>query len=228
MIIPAYNEEKYLPSALACLSRQTIHEYELVVVDNNSTDKTVAIAKEYGAKVVHERQQGYVYALNAGLQVARGDVIAVIDADTQALPDWLETIAGLFSDPHVVAATGAIKTSKAFSLKSAGVDRSYSLFLRCNFAIGKPHLTGFNFAVRRETLIKAGGLDMSFTMSPDVDLGLRMKKYGKVVFSPKMTVFASTRRFHNNALGAFLDYSKSYWYTAWLRKPPPVKQVAVR
>lgn len=228
VVIPAFNEEKYLPHALESLKKQTLYDFELIVVDNNSSDNTATIAKQYNAKVVHEEKQGYVYALNAGLKEAKGEVVAVMDADTLAMPDWLSTIAQLFSDVSIAAATGGIRTSKTFSLKNAFIDWAYALFLQVNFLVGKPHLVGFNFAIRKEILAHVGGLDIHYTMSPDVDLGLRVKKYGRVVFSPKMLVLASTRRFHKNVIQTLLDYAKSYWYAAWLRKPPPVRQVAVR
>ena len=54
VVIPAYNEEKYLPACLEALSRQTFRDFEVVVVDNNSTDRTAEIARSLGARVVHE------------------------------------------------------------------------------------------------------------------------------------------------------------------------------
>lgn len=228
VVIPAYNEEKYLSHALSSLQKQTVRDFELIVVDNNSTDKTKEIAQKYGAKVFTEDQQGYVYALSRGLKEARGDVVAVMDADTKAFPTWIATIQKIFSQSNVVATTGAIRTSETFSLAHVAIDTLYSLFLLVNFFIGKPHLSGFNFAVRRNTLEKAGGMNERFTMSPDVDLGLRMKRYGKVVYARSMVVVCSTRRFEGNALKTFWDYATGYWYAVWLRKPPPVRQVAVR
>jgi glycosyltransferase involved in cell wall biosynthesis len=228
VVIPAYNEEKYLPQALSSLRQQSHKDFELLVVDNNSTDATKDIARKFGATVITEDRQGYVYALSRGLREAKGDVVAVMDADTRAFPSWVATIQKLFVDQEVVAATGAIRTSQLFSLGHFLIDGLYSLFLLLNFCIGKPHLSGFNFAVRREALEKAGGMNVQFTMSPDVDLGLRMKQYGKVVYAHSMVVLCSTRRFEGNALNTFLDYAKGYWYAVWLRKPPPVRQVAVR
>lgn len=228
VVIPAYNEEKYLSYALSSLQKQTLRDFELIVVDNNSTDKTKDIAAHFHAKIITEDHQGYVYALSRGLREATGDVIAVMDADTKAFPSWLATIQKAFADKHVVAATGAIKTSETFSLANFCIDTLYSLFLLINFLIGKPHLSGFNFAVRRNVLEKAGGMNERFTMSPDVDLGLRMKQYGKVVYTHSMVVLCSTRRFEGNAIKTFLDYATGYWYAVWLRKPPPVRQVAVR
>ena len=58
VVIPAFNEEKYLPACLEALKKQTFKNYELIVVDNNSTDKTAQIAKKFGARVVKEKKQG--------------------------------------------------------------------------------------------------------------------------------------------------------------------------
>ena len=65
-------------------------------------------------------------------------------------------------------------------------------------------------------------------MSPDIDLGLRMNKKGKVVLVNDMNVVTSFRRWSNNPLDAFWTYLKGYLWSVWLRRPPPVKQNVIR
>ncbi len=85
IIIPAFNEEAFLPRTLAHLQRSMHNieeEGELIVVDNNSTDKTALIAKEYGADVVFEAINQISRARNAGAGLARGEYLIFLDADT--------------------------------------------------------------------------------------------------------------------------------------------------
>ncbi len=227
VVIPAYNEEKYLPKALESIKKQTISPLEIIVADNNSTDNTASIAKTAGAKVVPVKDQGNVYAMKGGMDAAKGDIIAGVDADTVVASDWLEVIRDVFSDDKVVAVTGGIhiKDKSPFSRIN---DFLYFIFLQVNFWIGLPHLVGFNFAVRRETYHKIGGMNTSYEMSSDVELGLRLKKYGKVVLVKKMQVAPSMRRWEKGFVKTTIQYMRGYIYTALLRKPVPLKQEVVR
>lgn len=230
VVVCAYNEERYLSSCLTGITTQKYpkEKYELVVVDNNSTDKTAEIAKSFGARVVKETRQGNTFAVSRGTKSAIGDIIAMTDADTIVSPDWLKTIEEIFKDQNIVAATGTgdIKTrSRFFNWLS---ETLWETFLKFNYFLGKPHITGFNLVVRRSALEKIGGIDERFTMSPDVDLGLRISKVGKVIFTRKLKVFTSFRRWQDNPFKTFSIYFKSYIYTVWLRKPPPVKQKVIR
>jgi cellulose synthase/poly-beta-1,6-N-acetylglucosamine synthase-like glycosyltransferase len=165
--------------------------------------------------------------MKGGLDAAQGDIIAGVDADTVVSADWLEVINHVFSDEKVVGATGSIAISGKSFFTSIN-NFLYLIFLRVNFWIGIPHLVGFNFAVRRETYHKIGGMNTEYEMSSDVELGLRLKKYGRVVLVKKMRVAPSMRRWEKNGLRTFIQYMRGYIYTALLRKPVPLKQEIVR
>ena len=91
VIVPAYNEEKYLADCLRCLSEQDFNlPYEIVVVDNNSTDQTAQIAESFPkVRLIEEPNQGVVFAKQTGLLAARADIAAVCDADCRPPPNWL-------------------------------------------------------------------------------------------------------------------------------------------
>ncbi len=99
LIIPAYNEEEHLKACLDSVAAQTVMPAEVVVVDNNSTDTTVAIAQNYPfVRVVTESKQGIVYARNAGFDAATQPLLGRIDADSILPIDWLERIADFYDD----------------------------------------------------------------------------------------------------------------------------------
>ena len=84
IIIPAFNEEAYLPSTLDSIQTAAAHsdaEVDIIVVDNNSVDDTAAVARSKGVTVVHEPVQGIARARNAGAGHAEGDVLVFVDAD---------------------------------------------------------------------------------------------------------------------------------------------------
>jgi len=230
VVISAYNEEKALPKCLDAITHQTFprEKYEIVVVDNNSTDKTAEIARSYGARVIKEEKQGNTFAVAKGLKSAQGEIIASTDSDTIVYRNWLEVIYKVFQDKRVVGATGNAFIHSKNSLFNSFAGKFYKYFLKFNFLIGKAHFSGFNFAVRKSVFDQIGGINEKFIMSPDIDLGLRMNKKGKVVLVNDMNVVTSFRRWSNNPLDAFWTYLKGYLWSVWLRRPPPVKQNVIR
>lgn len=230
VVVPAYNEEKYLEHCLEALNAQNLarEKIEIIVVDNNSTDKTATIAQASGAIVVKEEKQGYVHSLKKGMSQAKGEIIAVTDADSRPNFDWLEKIYKALNSGSEIALTGSMEISSSSGFFKKLIGFLYTSFLRLNFLLNKPHLTGFNFAVKKWAYNEVGGLDQRFGMSPDVDLGLRLKVLGKVSFHKEVVVQTSARRWQGNIFGTFFDYAKSYFYTVWLRKPPSLVQEAIR
>jgi peptidoglycan/xylan/chitin deacetylase (PgdA/CDA1 family) len=110
VVIPAYNEELWLERCIRALQRQqTAVPYEIIVVDNNSTDSTAEIAQRLGVRYVFEPRQGLTFARQAGEDAARGEIVAHTDADSEAPPDWIERIAREFQHrPDVAVVSGPI------------------------------------------------------------------------------------------------------------------------
>lgn len=106
VVIPALNEELYLARCLDSLRLQSYRSFEVIVVDNGSTDATAAIARAAGVRVVKAPKRGVCAARQAGTTAARGQFIVSTDADTVFKTDWLSQIASAFTDPEVVAVAG--------------------------------------------------------------------------------------------------------------------------
>ena len=98
IVIPVYNEERHLAACLDAVAAQDLPPFEVIVVDNNSRDGSMAIARRYPfVRVVHAAQQGIVFARNAGFDAARGDIIARIDADIVVPRRWVAHIQQFYS-----------------------------------------------------------------------------------------------------------------------------------
>lgn len=127
VIIPAYNEEKYLPAALSAVYKaiETVPMAgEVVVVDNNSTDRTAAIAAEFGARVVFEPVNQISRSRNTGAKAARGDYLVFVDADTVVTPsllnralDNLDRGSNCCGGGATVALTGSFDGSYRFAVQ---------------------------------------------------------------------------------------------------------------
>lgn len=111
IIIPAYNEERHLPECLDAIANQTVKPDEVIVVDNNSTDKTAEIAKQYDfVTLTQEQEQGLIAARNHGLDLASGELLARIDADAILAPTWVEVAQREFANKEVDTITGPALT----------------------------------------------------------------------------------------------------------------------
>lgn len=228
VVVPAYNEEKEIGKTLTAIRNQTIKDIELIVVDNNSTDKTAEIARSFHAKVIHETIKGAVFAYDAGMKQASGEIVVNIDADSIPEEKWLEKILNNFEKEQIIAVTGTGLVATKHTIRDAIINALFVFFLGFNFFIGKPHINGFNFAVKKEYFLKAGGMNTNFLMSFEVDFGLRLAKFGKIKFDKNLLVTTSTRRWHKGLLKTIFEYTEGYIYTIWLRKPPPFKQTVIR
>ena len=222
VVIPGYNEEKYLPNCLASLKEQDYpkERFEVIVVDNNSTDKTGKIAESYGARLVGlQTHQGVSPARQAGSQAAKGEIIAGTDADTIVSKNWLSTINKYFQDPQVVAITGGAQFYSTGLINNilAGV---FPLLVRLQFFFGKPGLNGFNFAIKKTIFDKIGGFDISLKSAEDVDLGIRVAKEGEVLFAPDLKAATSARRIERSRLGFFWHHIKNIMRFMIFKKDP--------
>ncbi|MDP2720990.1 MAG: glycosyltransferase [bacterium] len=228
VVIPAYNEEKLLSEALEALKKQTFpkEKYEVIVVDNNSTDKTAEIAQDYDAKVLGCQVQGVAAARAAGSQAARGEIIVGTDADTQVAANWLEKIATHFQkDPVLLGLTGPAYLAKTNFLFSQASYFTFDLFQRLNFAISKPTFSGFNYAVRADAYQHVGGINPQLPSAEDIDLSFKLAKIGKVRYFSDVVVYTSPRRIIKDPVGFFRHNLRNYLSMVKGGQPEPFKPI---
>lgn len=197
VVVPAYNEEAYLEHCLNALASQTYpaERYEVVVVDNASTDSTAQIAAAWDARVITEPQKGVAQARQTGFLAARGSVIASTDADTTVSSDWVERIAGRFSTtPDLGGVFGPVYWPDGRPLERWALRYPVSWGLAASNRVGRSLWWGSNFAVQRDVFLAVGGFPTHFGSGEDTDLSLRVSRAALIRYDPALVVYSSNRR----------------------------------
>ncbi|MBX9390021.1 glycosyltransferase [Streptomonospora nanhaiensis] len=220
VIVPAYNEEAVIGRCLEALVTQTVPADEIIVVDNNSSDRTVEVAEqfsEHGVRVVRESKQGAVHARNRGFDEADGDILGRIDADTMVGPEWVGRLAEAFTtDPK---GTPAAVTGPSWFYDIPM--RRFGLFAHRLFChqinrmiSGHPMLWGSNMALSRECWAKVR--DHACTepgLWEDLDLAVHLNRLGlRVRYVDTLRVPVSARRIGATARDLY-SYLKAWPHT---------------
>ena len=217
VVIPAFNEEEHLPICLASLAAQeTDTNFEVIVVDNNSTDNTSGVAKKFekqlNLRIIKELKRGRGAARFTGFKYAAGSIIFSTDADTVVPENWIEEYLKKFKkDPSLVAVTGIPQIRDFDVLKNSVFNLTVPQFLKINYlAFGHPGLSGFSFAIKESAYDEAGGFDPVTDCYEDLDLAHSVHKVGKIALVTKPPVFFSGRRFEKGLLAGYSEYVKSF------------------
>jgi GT2 family glycosyltransferase len=244
IIIPNWNGAHHLPTCLESLRGQTLRDFEVIVADNGSTDGSLELlARDYPEVRVLAlgENRGFAGACNAGIRVARGEFVVLLNNDTEADPHWLEEVVAAF-ERHPEAGTVASKMllfDRRDTLHTAGdfyrvdglpgnrgvwqkdegqYDAEAYVFSAC----------GGSAAYRREMLEEIGLLDEDFFFScEDLDLAWRAQLAGyRCVYAPRAVVYhklsatggGTTASFYDGRNFIYLlvkDYPGDLWRTYW-------------
>lgn len=200
VIVPCYNEEESIRACLEALSSQRSKPFEVIMVDNNCSDRTVHIAQRFGfVKIVQEKKPGLVAARDRGFSIATGDILARIDADSVVAENWIEKIQESFtSHTSLQAITGSGYFYDApLRLLHRPVRDAIAVWfnrLLCS------HFTlwGSNMAMRTSTWRSISGkVCRQSNLMEDVDLSIHIFNQfgrGSVRFIPTMLADTSMRR----------------------------------
>lgn len=222
IVILCYNEEDTIVPCLEAIAQQSDTPDEVIVVDNNSTDNSVALAKSFGfVRVVKEPVQGMSPARNTGIAAAKSEVVGRIDADTRLDPDWVEQVRRCFSDKTVDAASGPVAYVDMPAEKvGMTLDKNIRLAIarlteNSDFRI----LFGTNMAVRKTAWLKiVDELCTDDVVHEDIDIALHMHRAGmKVVFEKKMIAGMLSRRLEDRPKDFYKYIMK--WQRTFERHP---------
>jgi glycosyltransferase involved in cell wall biosynthesis len=205
VVIPAYNEEEFIGRCLTALQKQTEEADEIIVVDNNSKDKTVKIAQKFPVRIITERKQGMIPARNSGFNAAKGDIMARIDADTIVPRNWIKKIKRRFeNDSDLIALSGPTSFENGNFDQLLIVEKA--LIGSWKTIFGHDILYGSNMVLSKKAWRKVKNhicLNDKL-VHEDLDLCIHLGglKIGKILFDKKFTAEVSERRWKQ---------TKSYW-----------------
>jgi glycosyltransferase involved in cell wall biosynthesis len=178
VVIPCYNQAHFLAEAIESVRAQTVTDVEIIVVDDGSTDDTLAVARQLGVRCVTQRNQGQGAARNHGLSLASGEFIVFLDSDDRLRPHALETGLRLLSEhPDCVLAAGRCVVFNEHGVRTEAVYRPvvtenhYLHLLHSNY-IWMPG----SAMLRTEIVRRLGGFRTDVTGAEDYDLYLRIAR----------------------------------------------------
>ncbi len=193
IIIPTLNEEKYLPIFLGQVKKQSFKDYEVIVADFNSIDKTVEIAKNFGCVIAKGGNPSR--GRNEGAKIARGDILLFTDADNLCLPDgFLNDLILEFKKRNLGVASFPIFPKGNVFDKIVFTVYHFWVWLTQRFL---PHSSN-SILVKKEVHERIGGFDETITIAEDHYYGRQASKVAKFGFIKTKPVLTSVRRFERD------------------------------
>ena len=190
VIVPAYNEEKYIEKCLESIINQEEKPSEIIVVDNNCTDKTAEIAQKFGARIVKEENQGMIHARNAGFDNAKYEIIARTDADSILPRDWISKIKRSFTDKDLGALSGPVYYYNLPKILQISHLPTLVWFKFLGIIFAHDYLFGPNMALRKSVWEKVKRdicLDDK-NVHEDIDLSIHLAKFTKLKFDGSLII----------------------------------------
>lgn len=206
VIIPVFNEEKYIEKCLNSLARQVIKADEIIIVDNNCQDKTIKIARKFGVRIIKEKKQGLVFARNKGFNNAIGDILARCDADSILPSDWIKKIKKNFKNEKIDGVTGPV-IFYDLPFKSSFYSILYMKILK--LLQNGETLLGPNMAISKKIWDKINNkvCDNEKLIHEDIDLALHiLEENGKIKYDWGLFAYISGRRIKFKPQSFFLEY----------------------
>jgi cellulose synthase/poly-beta-1,6-N-acetylglucosamine synthase-like glycosyltransferase len=223
VVIPAYNEAETLPLCLQALAQQdfTASDFEVVVVDDGSTDDTARLAQDAGARVLTQANAGPAAARNAGIAAARGNLVLLTDADCEPVADWISQMAAPLADPAVAGVKGSYLTRQREVVARLAQCEFEERYDRLEQLPSIDFVDSYAAAFRAAVLQQAGAFDPAFPRAnnEDVDLSYRLDRLGyRLVFNRRAAVYHR----HVATWPAYmrLKFRRGYWRILTLKMHP--------
>ena len=198
-IIITLNEEEYLPFLLTSLKNQTFKNFEVIVSDFNSKDKTREIAKKFGCRITNGGS--YSVGRNNGARIARGKYLLFLDADCILPKNFLESNLEEFKKSNKGAGTTPVKP-----ISDKIIDKIFfSLYNFWSILMSKisPHCAGCSIFVKKSVFKKLNGFNEKVVFAENLDFSRRAKKYGFV--NLPAGIYTSVRRMDKDGRLKFMS-----------------------
>ena len=183
VIIPAYNASKTIDLCLATILKQDFSDYEVIVVDDGSSDDTRERVKKYPVKLISRAHRGTPAARNAGVKVSKGDVLVFVDSDCVAKKDLIAKLIKPLEDPKIGVTQAWWEVANKDKLLPALIFKTYEYFTR-NLKY-PDFLWSYCFAIRKELLQKLGMFDITHIRSEDAVFSHKVIKKGYKIYLMK-------------------------------------------
>ena len=185
VVVCVRNVEKYISECIRSILDQTFSDFEIVIIDDMSSDTTKNIIKKFGNKRIryfrNEKWLGISKSRNRGVKYAAGEYIFFTDGDCTVSKNWIEEGLKYFKDQNCVGVEGRIY------YVSEDYEPTFSDYIKEN-RYGGHFMTG-NMAYKKRVIETVGGFDERLTCLEDRDIALRIMKHGKICFNPEMIVY---------------------------------------
>jgi len=198
-------EEGYIERCLLSIIRQRYirAEFEIIVSDARSTDRTAEIARRYADNVIVEDRKGIAYGRNVGAKKAKGEILVFVDADAILDQDFLGCCRQEFLNPAVIGITGIAKPNDGGILQRFVYRCTYGMVVFLNF-LRLSLFPGICVAYRRTGFTAVKGFREDFGIVEDLDLSRRISHLGKCIVVKKAYTLVSTRRLEKNLIPTVL------------------------
>jgi glycosyltransferase involved in cell wall biosynthesis len=205
VVIPVYNEEKFIGPCLDALQRQTVQPHSIIIVNNNSTDATLEIIEKYpGITIVHQPIQGICASVKLGLDVAaeKGGIIVHCDADCIPASDWIEKVLHTFKTTEAIAVTGPGVAYDVGPVRRWLIDTFYmkAYFFFVGLALKQIPLFGSNYSIKADTwkqMSETTHLLSHQDIHDDIDLTYHLLEKGVIHYDATLKMPMSARPFKN-------------------------------
>lgn len=223
IIIPTFNSAEQLSDCLKSLQTQTVDQafYQVIVVDDGSTDDIASIVAKYPAKYVYQANQGPAAARNHGVAEAQGDIVLFTDADCVPEPNWIAEMIRPLDDPQLVGVKGAYRTHQKelmARLVQIEYEHKYERMKKFKYI---DFIDTYSAAYRKDVYTRYGGFDERYPMASveDQEFSFRLFRDGyKMVFNPAAIVYHR----HSAHLINYLKkkYKIAFWKAFLLKRHP--------
>lgn len=224
VVVIGLNEEKLIGRCMESLARQQCDiPYEVIFVDGGSKDRTVEIVKQFVSKIrvkiIIQNGKGIGEAREEGFRAATASIIASTDSDIILPIDWIKRIYHyLKTHPNCLGVVGPYTVypgSQIFKYVFVTLIRFFDFIGK--IISGFHSFRGMNFGIRKDAWIKTGGFERTISALEDVDLALRVSKFGQICYLSTLIVETTPRRFNKDILSSTIYRILAYYHRVFLR-----------